>query len=120
MRFMDTVESAGGGRSGGQSGLLKTDEWYTPTAYVEVARSLMGSIDLDPASCDEAQAVVRAATYFTRVDDGLSLPWHGRVWLNPPYSYPGIERWIEKLIAEDDAGRVERAVMIVNASTDVR
>jgi DNA N-6-adenine-methyltransferase (Dam) len=26
--------------------------------------------------------------YFTKFDDALNREWHGRVWLNPPYSRP--------------------------------
>ena len=37
-------------------------------------------------SCQET---VKAKRYFTAEDDGLSQPWAGRVWLNPPYSRAG-------------------------------
>ncbi len=29
-------------------------------------------------------------------DDGLSFPWHGRVWLNPPYG-KAQDEWLEKM-----------------------
>ena len=96
-----------------------TSEWYTPSKYIEAARAAMGGIDLDPASCAEANRAVQAATYFDRSADGLSREWWGRVWLNPPYSdYQGqAAAWATKLLAEYRAGRVEQAVLLVNLST---
>lgn len=61
-------------------------EWYTPVHIIEAARRCMGGIDLDPASCENANQTVKAASYFTLADNGLSLPWYGRVWMNHPFS----------------------------------
>jgi hypothetical protein len=62
----------------------ETQEHYTPRDIVEAAREVLGGIDLDPASCLEAQQTVRAERYFTRGVNGLFQPWSGRVFLNPP------------------------------------
>lgn len=100
----------------------ESNEWYTPARYVEAAREVLGEIDLDPASCEVAQATVQAAAHFTIDDDGLAQPWAGRVWLNPPY---GVDenrrsnqgRWSAKLIESYRAGDVTTAVLCVNALT---
>jgi hypothetical protein len=78
----------------------------------------MGGIDLDPASCDLAQRTVQAARYYTIADSGLVHEWHGRVWLNPPFSQPAIGRFVSKLIQERDAGRVTAAILLTNAACD--
>lgn len=96
------------------------DEWRTPPRYLEAAREVLGSIDLDPASSAAANADVRAATFYDEEADGLSLPWRGRVWLNPPYSTGRVEAFVARLVelyAEDD---VEAAIVLVNNATDTR
>ena len=67
------------------------DEWLTPP---EIIRAL-GDFDLDPCA-----PIIRpwktAKMHYTIQDDGLSKPWHGRVWCNPPYgSETG--KWLKKL-----------------------
>jgi phage N-6-adenine-methyltransferase len=94
------------------------NEWYTPEEYIEVAREALGDIDLDPASSDAAQKTVKARNYYTAKDNGLTKPWHGRVWLNPPYTQPLMGQFIDKLIAERNAKRVEAAILLTHSFTD--
>jgi phage N-6-adenine-methyltransferase len=93
-------------------------ERYTPAQYIEAAREVMGAIDLDPASCEQAQETVQATEYFTAEDDGLQRDWHGRVWLNPPYHRELAPQFINKLISEIVSGRVNEAIVLTNNSTD--
>lgn len=92
------------------------NEWYTPPEYIEAAREVMGSIDLDPASCDTAQSNVKAKRFYTADDDGLSKKWTGNVWLNPPYSKDLIGQFASKVVAE--SGRMRQAIVLVNNATD--
>lgn len=98
-------------------------EWFTPPAIVEAARRVMGGIDLDPASCEEANQTVQATSYYTRECSGLGREWAGRVFLNPPYGRDEQHRsnmavWGAHLLAEVAAGRVSQAVLLVGAYTD--
>jgi ParB family chromosome partitioning protein len=103
----------------GRHGHLKGEyEWYTPAAILEAARAVMGGIDLDPASCDEANALVQASQIFTEQDDGLAHPWHGRVFLNPPFAHPTVKLFAQKLIESVGNGTVTQGICLTNACVD--
>jgi phage N-6-adenine-methyltransferase len=91
-----------------------SNEHYTPEKYIEAARAVLGEIDLDPASCAEANETVCAAKYYSADDDGLHQSWHGRVWLNPPYG-DLVGKFIGKLAEEIKSENVSSAVVLVNA-----
>lgn len=93
-------------------------EWYTPVLYVESAREVLGVIDTDPASNPVAQQVVKAAHWYGVDDDGLTKDWSGTVFLNPPYAFPAIARFIEKLCDAVRSGAVTAAILLTNNSTD--
>jgi hypothetical protein len=100
----------------------ESNEWYTPAEYIEAARVVMGTVDLDPASCEFANQTVKATRIYTIEENGLKQVWRGNVWLNPPYGRDGGEsnqgRWSARLIEAYEAGSVSQAVMLVNAVTD--
>ena len=114
-RCVRIVEAQMGAHVGQNTG---DTEWYTPSEYIEAARTVLGAIDLDPASNDTANRVVRAAQIFTSEDNGLTQRWDGRVWMNPPYAYPLIEQFCAKLAESVTAGTVPAAVVLVNNATD--
>lgn len=93
-------------------------EWFTPVSYIEAARTVMGGIDLDPASCAAANAVVGASRFWTVDDDGLIQPWEGRVWMNPPYAAKLIRPFAERLAGTFQSGEVTEAVALVNSATE--
>lgn len=97
-------------------------EWYTPDKYIDAARAVMGSIDLDPASSTKANEVVKAVKFFSAKENGLARKWCGNIWLNPPYGeLDGVSQagaWAEKLAEEVDASRVNAAILLLNNVAD--
>jgi hypothetical protein len=71
-----------------------SDERYTP-AWVFNGLGLR--FDLDVAHPADATTHVPCERYYTRDDDGLTAPWAGLVWCNPPFSNatPWAHRMIE-------------------------
>lgn len=95
-------------------------ESYTPPKYIEAARAVMGGIDLDPASNAFAQETVKAEEWYDEGENGLLQEWRGRVFLNPPYAYPTIAHFIDKLLASIDEGGVSDAILLTNNNTDTK
>jgi DNA N-6-adenine-methyltransferase (Dam) len=86
-----------------------TVEWYTP-AWIFDRLGL--SFDLDPASPEDGPVPwVPASRHYRPSDNGLWLPWEGRIWLNPPYGKEtGV--WLDRLVEHGDG------IALVFARTD--
>jgi len=86
------------------------DVWQTPDEIV----SLVSPIDVDP--CAGAGTSIGRDDNFTIDDDGLSQSWHGRVFVNPPFSDK--ESWLEKVIDERD--NTDCIFVVTPDSTDTK
>lgn len=86
-----------------------TNDWFTPPEILRV----LNLFDLDPAChpniandllMDGARPWPRAVKCYCGVngseDDGLKMPWSGRVFLNPPWDDP--LPWARKIAAHGD------------------
>lgn len=94
------------------------NEWYTPESYIAAAREVMGGIDLDPASSADANGIVGAARFYSIEDDGLSQPWCGRVWMNPPYAARLIDRFAARFADAIFDNEIEQGIALVNNATE--
>ena len=94
------------------------NEWYTPAEYIEAARVVMGWIDLDPASSELANTVVKAIAYYTAADNGLDHKWWGNIWLNPPYAGDLVGKFADKLIYSVEGRHIDQAIVLVNNATE--
>lgn len=96
------------------------NDWYTPHHLVDAVRNTFGgSIDLDPASSDVANTVVKADRYFTEADDGLAQTWNAKsVYLNPPYARGWVKKFMDKMVSEWNAGLFGEGIALVNNGTE--
>ncbi len=67
------------------------DEWLTPPSILRA----LGTFDLDPCAPINRPWDM-ASRHYSVADDGLSKPWCGRVWLNPPYGAETF-KWMARL-----------------------
>lgn len=96
------------------------NEWYTPSEFIESARIVMGSIDLDPASSAIANERVKASIFYTKEDNGLEKEWSGNVWMNPPYAQPLIQLFSDRVAEQFAAGNIIQAIVLVNNGTETK
>ena len=104
---------AGAGTSSAHHG------WATPPDLLARLYPLVGGVfDLDPCS-PGASSPVRSRIRLTAADDGLSLPWIGSTFVNPPYGR-GLLAWVRKAREEAEAGRARPVIGLVPARPDTR
>jgi ParB family chromosome partitioning protein len=95
-------------------------EWYTPPEYIDAAKKVMGSIDLDPASCEKANELVQAKKFYSKDEDGLKQKWTGNIWLNPPYARGLIGQFSEAVVKKFQLKDVSQAIVLVNNATETK
>ena len=102
-----------GGLAGQQS--ENTAESYTPPAIFDVLNREF-DFTLDP--CEATFGPKLCPTGFNIADNGLTMAWKGRVYMNPPYGR-SIGQWIKK--AYDEANwRAEIVVALVPVRADTK
>ena len=98
-------------------------EYGSPNHIIEMAREVMGGIDLDPCSSSHWNEVVKATHIYTKDTitpygkGALYLSWFGKVWMNHPFSRQGNALWIQKAVDEYQSGRVSQLINICYLSS---
>lgn len=109
---------SGGARKHAVHFSSQTPEHYTPAIFLDAVYTVFGGIpDLDPCSNSREHPNVEAHKHYIAVDDGLVQPWHGRVFMNPPYGRE-IGAWIDKVRAEWKRGEMLELIALLPSRTD--
>jgi hypothetical protein len=87
--------------------MSRSNEWLTPQHVLDA----LGSFDLDPCAHPEFRNRCAANGYCLPEENGLLLPWDGRVFVNPPYGGQ-IHKWVDRALLHGDA------VMLMYARTE--
>lgn len=76
------------------------DDWVTPR-YLFDAIGL--HFDLDVAAPIEGPRHVPCSNWYHKIDNGLTRPWYGLVWMNPPFGHQRHKReWLAKFFQHDN------------------
>ena len=70
-----------------------SDDYWTPKWIFD---ALGVQFDLDVACPPEGPPHTPASHWYTQETDGLSSPWYGNVWMNPPFSKTS--PWVNKFM----------------------
>jgi phage N-6-adenine-methyltransferase len=98
---------------GGYIQTTNREDWETPQALFDQLNAEF-RFTLDAAALPSN---AKCAPYYTPEDDGLSKPWTGSVWCNPPYGKQ-IADWMRKVWEAAQAGAT--VVLLVPSRTDAR
>ncbi len=65
----------------------RSDNWGTPSEIISLVHQVIPEIDLDPASSEFHNQVVKAKRFITKEEDGLLTDWGNepiKMFINPP------------------------------------
>ena len=93
-----------------ESQAAETVSWYTPPSIFDL---LNIEFDLDVCAPQGGVPWIPAKDYFALPTDGLSQPWIGKVWCNPPYGKE-TPKWLHKMHTH------RNGVALVFARTDTK
>ena len=94
---------------GNENTISGTEVWLTPPHIIEA----LGVFDLDPCASED-RPWDTAKHHYTIKHDGLTQPWIGRIWCNPPYG-PKMGPFLDKLAGHSGGG-----VALVFARTETK
>jgi phage N-6-adenine-methyltransferase len=89
----------------------ETDQWETPQDFFDNLNAIH-RFTLDVCALPSN---AKCPNFFTPSQDGLSQPWTGTCWMNPPYGRQ-IGRWVRK--AYESAQNGAKVVCLLPARTD--
>lgn len=90
----------------------KTELWETPQDFFDKLNEEF-NFTLDVCATKEN---AKCEKFYTEEMDGLSQPWVGSCWCNPPYCRQ-TKKWVEKAYKESKNGCI--VVMLLPSRTDV-
>ena len=98
---------------------MAKDNYYTPSKFIESARRVMGSIELDPTSCDLANETVKATRILT-IENSMfrnSIACEN-MFFNPPYSQP--LPFVERVVDGVLSGEIGQVIGVLNTDHSTR
>lgn len=91
------------------------EEWLTPPSLIKA----LGGFDLDPCAPKLSKRPwTTAKEHYDIWDNGLLCPWHGRVWLNPPYGNE-THKWLGRLEQHTKGGGSGIALIFARTETEM-
>ena len=91
-----------------------TDNWSTPQDFFDKLNDEF-HFTLDVCADENNH---KCEHYYTKEIDGLSRPWIGTIWCNPPYGRK-ISEWVRRAYISSQIGSAT-VVMLLPARTDTR
>jgi len=96
----------------------RKDTWNTPIEIVGDVVKFFGTIDLDPCSNSEGDPNVPALNYYTEETNGLAHDWHGKVFMNHPYS--NSKEWVPYAALQYESGNAEELVLLIKLDVSTK